>query len=328
MKLKWKSCNSFSWGGTDVLKKIMVKLKILKRTKVKNLSDDKIIHLDEPSEEIIEDESGSLPELPEEIVGKIMSMIPFPYIINVCNLGKEWNSKLPGRVINPENRNFRVMVKSASVNWPTYFPLILDKSKGVFMGLDRGSGTWVRIRLNGYISRVFNQETWKVHGGITGLGNLLCDMTEGPVAKLIVYNLFTGASRFLPQLDYALQVTNYVIHPGTARSGISTGKPIYMFSDGLESYKILLILEKIGQIEEQRNVCKLYTSLYQSRRDSWTTKLSILPSRPTMNTGGGVYWNGDVYITGSSILDESLEVCGCVCVWRANVGVKFCIRMG
>ncbi|KAL3698033.1 hypothetical protein R1sor_012109 [Riccia sorocarpa] len=222
-------------------------------------------------------------ELPKEIIEKIVSMIPYPYILNVRNLGKDWKSKF-------DETSFREMVKSTSIDWPIYFPLFLEKSKRVLTGLDRRNGTWIKICLEPAVDlkhpSVSNRESWELAGCNTGT-------RIHPKNHIFVYNVITRVSKLLPQR--VLRPCDYTF-PGPVIS--ASYKPIYMLPDGPENYKVLYIVQVAGEPEDQ--VC---TNLYESRSNSWTAKLSSL--RPwdsaetavIIDTSSGVYLNGVVYLT-------------------------------
>ncbi|KAL3694438.1 hypothetical protein R1sor_008089 [Riccia sorocarpa] len=262
-------------------------------------------------------------ELPQEIIEKIVSMILYPYLLNVRNLGKDWKSKF-------EETSFREMVKSTSIDWPIYFPLFLEKSKGVLTGLDRRNGTWIKICLESAVDlqhpSVLNRKSWELAGCNTGMGSLICVMTEDPEwhftgkgcwifsemrihpeNHIFVYNVITRVSKLLPQR--ILRPRKYRF-PGPAMS--TSYKPIYMLPDGPENYKVLYIVQVHGFVGEPRNqVC---TNLYESKNNSWTAKLSSL--RPwdsaetagVIDTLGGVYLNGVVYVTSRRSWKNLLEV--------------------
>ncbi|KAL3676775.1 hypothetical protein R1sor_026723 [Riccia sorocarpa] len=241
------------------------------------------------------------PELPGEMIEKIISLIPFPHILTARALSNEWRLRFCAQASNTEDVRFSEMVKFAGASWPVYFPLVLDVKNRVITGLDYMSWTWVTLckgSLDFEAPPRSNPVPWEFAFRMTGLGSLLYISTntraiKDPEKEFFAYNVFTRAWKWLPPRPACEWLSksedSYPLPP-------VSDHPMYLIPDGPDSYKVLILANLhrvvVGESLLER---RIGAYLYESRNNSWTVRLSSVGSWPSV-FGMGAYWNGVIYL--------------------------------
>ncbi|KAL2632264.1 hypothetical protein R1flu_016950 [Riccia fluitans] len=235
--------------------------------------------------------------LPDEMIEKIISMMPYPHILNAKELNKEWYSRLSKSTKNVVNAGFREMMKNNSNDWPSFYPFSFANGNVAFMGFDRLSNSWIKylfhLDIKGIEIELPPRRIWESQlvENISGLGSLICVPVQHFETKLFVINVFTGAWKELPQRPTV-----------DSEHGAIYGKTIlcmYLFPDGSDDYK-LLTMTPLVNTEIQDNRCQVCTQVYKSKSNSWTTKLSPFKTF-SFARSRGVYCNGSLYFMDHSI---------------------------
>ncbi|KAL3690423.1 hypothetical protein R1sor_016732 [Riccia sorocarpa] len=234
------------------------------------------------------------PELPGEIVEKIISLIPFRRILTARALSNEWRLRLSAQASNSESVSFRELVKLAGASWPVYFPLVFNVTNRVIRGLDSISWTWVTLSeesLDFEAPSRSDPVPWELACSITGLGSLVCfaintSKLKDPEKEFLAYNIFTQAWKWLPPRP-ACEWLSKPVESVLPRDAY----PIYVIPDGADRYKVLVLVNvyKVESLE-----CQIGASLYDSRSSSWTIRLSSV-RRMLSVFRRGAYCNGVIY---------------------------------
>ncbi|KAL3701173.1 hypothetical protein R1sor_019195 [Riccia sorocarpa] len=209
-----------------------------------------------------------LPELPGEMIEKIISLIPFPRILTARALTN------------------KVITGLDCINW-TWVTL------------------W-KESLDCEAPRTPNPEPWESADHITSLGSLVCIATratniENPEKEYFAYNVFTRAWKWLPPRP-ACEPSSKPVKSRLHKS--VNDNPIYLIPDGPDSYKVLILTKGLFRVGVDFCVPKIVAYLYESRSNSWTIRLSKLTKWLSV-VRGGVYCNGVIYF--DPILADDLE---------------------
>ncbi|KAL2652339.1 hypothetical protein R1flu_020467 [Riccia fluitans] len=131
--------------------------------------------------------------LPEELIEKILSRIPFPYIFKAKLLSRDWRWK------------FERVCRSACGQWPSYCPAFFDTRSRSFLGYDRARDKWLKQKLNTEHTYASLKCLQKPSGGLFWErlptpceveGVLFCRVDIK--GRTVVTNLLTGKSRTIP----------------------------------------------------------------------------------------------------------------------------------
>lgn len=252
--------------------------------------------------------SSCASKLPEEVVERILAMIPFPYLLKVRSLSKAWYRKFPQgalgvrsaacsgmdqkRQLSKKDRDlersssnlFPSIVSSVSAKWSVYCPVILG-NEGL-IGYDPVHKTWQGLFTNLQELLGTNCEPWLINA----YGPLVSGVSQSPNSQynVLITNVLTRRWRKLPP------------HPSSRVPSLLNVLP-----DGSDSYKVFLVTE--DPYEGPHDNCTGHDSgslsrrsvsaqLFDSLTGSWTTSHSELPSATSFAWRScSVIFDGNVY---------------------------------
>ncbi|BBN14010.1 hypothetical protein MPTK1_6g08170 [Marchantia polymorpha subsp. ruderalis] len=148
------------------------------------------------SEEADEMEFGRSP-LPEELVEKIMSMLPFPAIIKARVLSKGWYAKFEQNEELGQSA-FQRMVLQRSSSWEPFCPAFLKKDTSELIAYNRTSNSWRKMLSLAYLPGDFVRQDIIVEGSLI-CGTVVPESSARTLDhNLYVTNVLTKAYRVLP----------------------------------------------------------------------------------------------------------------------------------
>ncbi|CAM6083954.1 unnamed protein product [Calypogeia fissa] len=241
-------------------------------------------------EEEAEEEEGKV-ILPNELVERILSMVPFPTVFKFRVLAKPWRARLSS--ISPQDDDgtrhlallFRTQISHQSSKWKrTFCPFSISENREHFVAFDRSSNRWLRILLPPYLqSKIPVQSVFhKVHGNRVRSPHAHDLRMEGalllmPISRdaLFITNILTRSWRQLPPCPH----------------GTDLGR-ILLSQTYSESYKVIVMPH------ERDN--HTFLQIYDSNSCAWST-LKLTPSlfnRPSNNSNlePVAYVNGVLYL--------------------------------
>lgn len=216
--------------------------------------------------------------LPDELVEKIICMVPFPLITKARGLSKKWRarfsavSSLEDEETRRDAEEFQLQVQETATSWSTFFPVCMDGD--FFCGYDRASQKWVRFPYPSMACLPREFPTIATYQWIEGalLFRVIWDShCEG---ELYVANLLTQSWKKSGKILPSDIVTN-------------DWNPVSLWDSALETYKVFYM-----QQDHDNRWC---AQIYDTKSDRWTTeclynedeKLGIYP----------VHLNGVLYTT-------------------------------
>lgn len=207
---------------------------------------------------------------PDELVEKIISMMPFPSLFKARVLSKAWCSKVAPVVDgNACASSFQGQVISCLSKWLSYCPALLNGDR--FIAYDRDLRRWRKMKLLSYLPENFSRLQVKVEGCL--LCGYVIPEAGNSECNLYVTNVLTRSWKLLPR-----------------RPNMSQGLTKHLFLDH-NSYQVILFSESQNPGPNQ------YTydaQIYNSRLDTWTctnltTDDSVCLSPPSRYLDGTLY---------------------------------------
>ncbi|KAL2621201.1 hypothetical protein R1flu_001406 [Riccia fluitans] len=138
---------------------------------------------------------GTCPSLSEDLVEKIISMMPFPSIFKARVLSKAWALKYQGKEdlgLSP----FQEQVHALSSRWETFCPAVLKKDTSEVIAYCPSSNCWQKMASLAYVPGDFSTQD------LITEGSLICGFVVSESSKhehnLYVTNVLTKAYRVLP----------------------------------------------------------------------------------------------------------------------------------
>ncbi|CAM6091367.1 unnamed protein product [Calypogeia fissa] len=201
--------------------------------------------------------------LPEELVEKILAMIPYPQVLRTRVLNKSFNKNLSA---SPGALGFQNQVREVSTKWKHYCPIILNIEKECLEGYDREYNRWQNMPL-----RIENEvlTNWFSIQKLRGAGSLMCGLFNR--STVFVTNIVTRTWKWLP-----------------SRPDMTNPKEIHILPIGSEAYQVLLITK------DERKPTQVFCQLYDSRTEVWTVRRSTVST--TLSSSSSVYLNGVLYV--------------------------------
>lgn len=199
--------------------------------------------------------------LPDELVEKILAMIPFPEILKTRVLNKSWNTNFSA---SPDALVFQNQMRVSSAKWKHYCPIILNIEKESLVGYDREYGQWQDLPL-----RFQDLRNWFSTHLLRGAGSLMCGVFD--LRNVFVTNMVTRTWKWLP-----------------SRPDMTCPSQIHLLSIGSEAYQVLLISK------DERDRTKVFCQIYDSRMEAWTIKRSTVNT--TLSNSSSVYLGGILYV--------------------------------
>ncbi|CAM6117002.1 unnamed protein product [Calypogeia fissa] len=254
--------------------------------------------------------SSAASRLPEEVVERILAMIPFPYLLKVRSLSKSWYRKFPHRALEAStpaggsrmdqkrhpskksdrdrdwssSNSFLSIVSSVSAKWSVYCPVILG-NEGL-IGYDPVHKTWQGLFTNLQQLLGTNVEPWLINA----CGPLISGVSQSPNSQYHVFvtNVLTRRWRKLPP------------HPSTRVPSL-----LNVLFDDSDGYKVFLVTEDpyegphddcTGHDSNGHAQRRVSAQVFDSVKGTWTTSQSEVPSATSFAWRScSVMFDGNIY---------------------------------
>lgn len=213
--------------------------------------------------------------LPEDLVERILAMVPFPHVFKARTLSKSWLARFSpiqsqnGEVEKLLAASFQKRVAEWSTKWKTLCPVFIDWQG--FIAYDRASHSWPKLPSLSFLPHGFlSMSHMQIDGALLLVSEFYINWeTATKEHKLLVANFLTRSWRRLPV-------------PPPADETYLFEKLVTLTS--LETYKVIVFYRGGGYCLAQ---------IYDSKSNVWRSKtldkdFSVL-SRPT-------YLNGVLYM--------------------------------
>ncbi|CAM6085506.1 unnamed protein product [Calypogeia fissa] len=227
--------------------------------------------------------------LPEELVERIISLLPFPAIIKARFLSKSWQARfssvpckedgLATKYVGPAS--FQKLVGKRSSSWEFLCP-ILEEKNGDFMAYNKATQIWQKLP-----SRPFLREEVCY--------NLSCKRMEGPLL-IVFYNerCDTDCDFYVANI---LTRTWKRLPPPPIREHVISN--FLLIDKSLGKYKVIFLCsEVISSVSGNDFGESYFVQYYDSKSGSWTTRKRRRkkPFRDFDNlVNNFVHFNGVVY---------------------------------
>ncbi|KAL2645051.1 hypothetical protein R1flu_012638 [Riccia fluitans] len=141
-----------------------------------------------------EEDASVVVDLPDELVDKIISKIPFPNIFKARLLNKNWNEK-----------KFETIATTVCDEWPVLCPAFFDTENNSFLGYDAVESSWMTMELSPVQrtlkclqrGRDSSMSEFKPSNPCLVNGVLVCEV-DFPGSQVRIINLLTGRTRTIP----------------------------------------------------------------------------------------------------------------------------------
>lgn len=222
--------------------------------------------------EVEREVEGLARTLPEVLVEKIISRMPFPSILNARGLSKSWLSRfspLSSQLGDEEKKRaatcFQALVCERSQAWESFFPLCITQQS--IFAYHHASRKW--LKLPSFLPDVF----FKTRPNLWMSGALLFTV-DWSTRTTYAANIFTRSWRKLPTLRNARQVGPTIF-------------PMSLWDTSLATYKVI-VLENISEN-------RLSVRRYEPKSDVWVESLLECGLDGFWHGACHTYLNGIVY---------------------------------
>ncbi|CAM6088762.1 unnamed protein product [Calypogeia fissa] len=228
--------------------------------------------------------------LPEELVEKIIAMMPFPSIFKARVLSKSWLARFsPVSSQNDEVEKraalaFQKQVRERSATWSTFFPVCHDE--GFYRAYDQQCQRWRKLPM----PSIFPDESVTPMEQLTGIEGTLFYGYDG--GRIFLANILTGSLKDLPEYPPAYIEEREL----TLECHRYPTFPVLAMDASQENYKMIVLQRYSDWL--WRNCW--YAHIYESTLDGWSTKklVEVVPLPYQIDPfGHPVYLNGVLYDT-------------------------------
>lgn len=275
----------------------------------------------------VENGEGGCCELPDDLVERILAMVPFPDVFKARALSKSWQARFEPMDSHDDDEvrrhlaaSFQSKVSEWSPNWKTLCPVFFNLEQGL-LAYDRASDSSARIPSLSFIPRhILNCHDLHLEGALL----LLCgerEQWETPPSNSVARNenqqypprlKHSGRSRrviFRPTVQrqpflQRMTVANLLTRrwkrlpplPATDFEGMPEGA--YLFKRLVTrtttpgKYKVIVCIHLAGG-NGQPN--RYLTKIYDSESNAWSSKTLVTGDFHAHNNPA--YFNGVLYIT-------------------------------
>ncbi|KAL2621944.1 hypothetical protein R1flu_002149 [Riccia fluitans] len=229
--------------------------------------------------DVVDKHRHHLKELPEVLVERIMTGIPFPDVLKVRELSREWRSKF-SRVVIEEGSAI-----DSTRSWPEYFPTFLSKERSRVEGYDP---------VRSFEKHVEGVQTTSAEGG-SGPGGDWDVRVTGYGSLLVVFNLdYRHGQPFATVTNLVTRRKKELIWPIRPLEGsdrfYSFSWPILVFL-GSDDYQLVSWYYEVEKISFQRK--STHFLVYNSSSATWIER--SYPSDCIKDCYYGAYMDGSVY---------------------------------
>ncbi|CAM6095662.1 unnamed protein product [Calypogeia fissa] len=199
--------------------------------------------------------------LPEDLVERIVAMIPFPSIFKARGLSKSWLARFSSLSSQQDEAQkclvatFQRQVGKWSTNWETFSPVFFCKED--FIAYNRASQTWGKLHPLSFLpENMFTLNRFLTRSNLQMEGPLLYGFGRSEsgdrMYELYVGNILTRSWKQLPPRPVR---SSYVICSNL------------MIDPSVEAYKLILLCGSSDKIESG-----YFAQIYDSKSETWSSK--------------------------------------------------------
>lgn len=227
-------------------------------------------------------------DLPEHLVEKIVSMVPFPFIFKARGLSRSWRARFSSISSQADEAkddiaNFQELVGESCKNWktlsPVWFPL--DFRQCSSFAYDNDTQKWRRLPSLSFLPKHLHliRATLQIEGALL---HCMYDDSFGVGSQVLVANILTRSCKALPPRP-------------NAQARIVVWKKLVV-SEKLAEYKMFMVCEnypysshdeepyysdeyfRVTRGHSFRPESDYSAQIYDSKSNAWTSKMIALPS--------------------------------------------------
>ncbi|BBM99659.1 hypothetical protein MPTK1_1g22830 [Marchantia polymorpha subsp. ruderalis] len=195
--------------------------------------------------------------LPDEVAGKIISMVPFPHLLKARVLSRPWSSEFSA---SPVNLTFQYQVKTVCSKWESYCPVYISRDCWL-TGYDHVNDRWQKMFRLSYFADArkipkFIRYTSSMSGALLcGILNSDCSSVHGISChtNIFVTNVITKDWKKLP-----------------SRPDMEKPDAVQIHASGACSYTVMVLSHPDPPELREQSVRLITFQIYESTKRTWT----------------------------------------------------------
>ncbi|BBN01092.1 hypothetical protein MPTK1_2g04540 [Marchantia polymorpha subsp. ruderalis] len=190
---------------------------------------------------------------PEEVIEKIVSLLPFPAILKARGLTKWWSAALAGGPA--ASLQYHAQVSSTDSESDKFCPVYVSPDFRCFIGFNLTTRKWRKMYNVAFFP---NQKKIWSFGSCTATGALICGVVEAPTAtQIFLKNVVSGAAKTLTMPVRPKRLEHLYVE---------------VLGSGRGTFQILVYLHPWTIYHPEAHL-----QVYDSRRDTWHLLATDMP---------------------------------------------------